>query len=58
MEAYSTGIRLKEIGVISGYDSTTEAALTKLFFLLGQENETQNVKIRLSENLRGEITIN
>ena len=58
MEAYSTGIILKEIGVVSGYDSTTEAALTKLFFLLGQENEIQNVKKRLSENLRGEITIN
>jgi L-asparaginase len=58
MEAYATGIRLKEIGVVNGFDSTTEAALTKLFFLLGQENETQVIKKRLSENLRGEITIN
>jgi len=58
MDAYATGIRLKEIGVINGFDSTTEAALTKLFFLLGQENETQVIKKRLSENLRGEITIN
>lgn len=58
MDAYATGIRLKEIGVINGFDSTTEAALTKLFFLLGQENETQVIKKRLAENLRGEITIN
>lgn len=58
MDAYTTGIRLKEIGVINGFDSTTEAALTKLFFLLGQENETQIVKKRLAENLRGEIAIN
>jgi L-asparaginase len=58
MEAYATGIRLKEIGVISGFDSTTEAALTKLFFLLGQEKDIQVVKKRLAENLRGEITIN
>ena len=35
MEAYSTGILLKKMGVVSGFDSTTEAAVAKLFFLLG-----------------------
>jgi L-asparaginase len=56
MDAYSTGILLKKIGVISGFDSTTEAALTKLFFILGQTNNIQNIKRMLQENLRGEIS--
>jgi len=56
MDAYSTGILLKKIGVISGFDSTTEAALTKLFFILGQTNDNQNIKRMLQKNLRGEIS--
>ncbi len=58
MDAYSTGIMLKKIGVVSGYDSTTEAALTKLFFLLGQNSDNMTIKSLLLKNLRGEITIN
>jgi L-asparaginase len=56
MDAYSTGILLKKIGVISGFDSTTEAALTKLFFILGQTNDIQDIKRILQKNLRGEIS--
>ena len=56
MDAYSTGILLKKIGVISGFDSTTEAALTKLFFILGQTNNIQEIKRILQKNLRGEIS--
>jgi len=57
MEAYSTGILLKKIGVLSGFDSTTEAALTKLFFLLGHHDDSQEVGELLIKNLRGEISI-
>lgn len=56
MEAYSTGILLKKAGVISGHDSTTEAALAKLFFLLGLGYDNQTVKRLFEVDLRGEIT--
>lgn len=57
MDAYATGVALKKEGVISGYDSTTEAALTKMFFVLGQTDRKEEVKALLESNLRGEITI-
>ena len=57
MDAYATGVALKKEGVISGYDSTTEAALTKMFFVLGQAKNADEIKKLLESNLRGEITI-
>ena len=57
MDAYATGIQLKKMGVISGYDSTIEAALTKLFFLTGKYTDNEIVKERMELCLRGEITI-
>lgn len=56
MDAYSTGILLKKIGVIGGFDSTTEASITKLFFILGYTNDTQEIKRMLENNMRGEIS--
>ncbi len=49
MDAYSTGILLKKIGVISGYDSTTEAAIAKLFFLLGQSSDNLAINTTLKK---------
>ncbi len=56
MEAYATGVSLKNIGVISGFDSTTEAALTKLFILMGQYADNETITALLNKNLRGEIS--
>ena len=57
MDAYATGIALKNEGVISGYDSTIEAAITKMFYVLGQTDDLCEAKRLLNSNLRGEISI-
>jgi L-asparaginase len=54
MTTYDAGRKLMETGVISGYDSTMEAALTKLMYLLGQCNNADDVKKLLAVSLRGE----
>ena len=56
MDLYATGKSLKEAGVVSGYDITTEAALGKLFVLMGQSDDNGWVKAWLGENLSGEIS--
>jgi L-asparaginase len=57
MSIYATGKALKELGVISGQDITTEGALVKLFYLMGKSKDNECVKKRLGENLQGEISI-
>ncbi|MBE6214874.1 MAG: type I asparaginase [Bacteroidales bacterium] len=56
MDIYATGKSLKELGVINAYDSTTESALGKLFYLMGLNAEDEDVKRMLCNNLRGEIS--
>ena len=55
MGVYATGMGLKGAGVVNGYDSTTESALAKLFFLMGQYDDNEIVKSKFEKNLRGEI---
>jgi len=57
MSRYDTGNWLKECGVISGYDSTVECAVTKLMYLIGRYHNKDKVIQCMNKSLRGEVTI-
>lgn len=53
---YDTSIGLKEIGVISGLDITTESALAKLMYLLNEDLSNTDFKKYFQKSMRGEIS--
>lgn len=57
MGRYDTGYQLKSAGVISGYDSTVESAVTKLMYLQARYTDNHQVRTYMMRNIRGEMTI-
>lgn len=56
MRRYGTGLQLLQAGVVSGYDSTPECAITKLMFLLGHDFSPEETRRLMDSDLAGEIT--
>jgi L-asparaginase len=57
LSEYATGAALARAGVVSGYDMTAEAALTKLYHLFSRDGSAGDVKREMQRDLRGEVTI-
>ena len=58
LRVYQVGNQLLDLGVIQGRDMTTEAAMTKLMWALGQNMNPEQVKDLFEKSLAGEITKN
>jgi len=53
---YETSKKLQQMGIVSGFDMTFEATVTKLMYLLGQGLTYREVSSLMEQSLRGELT--
>jgi L-asparaginase len=53
---YQVGVKLLELGVIQGRDMTSEAAMTKLMWAIGQGMDNDEIARLFATNLAGEVT--
>jgi L-asparaginase len=57
MHRYQNGQKLEKLGVISGHDLTTEAALAKMMYLFGRDNSSSEVNRLMQVALSGELSL-
>ncbi len=55
MNMYETGKKLEEVGVISAKDMTSECAIVKLMFALGENKNIEDVRNYMRKNIAGEL---
>ena len=56
LQVYQVGNKLLQLGVIQGRDMTTEAAMTKLMWAIGQGMSQKEIRKLFSIDLAGEVT--
>ena len=54
--AYATSKALQEVDAVSGLDMTTEAAVTKMYYLFSCGLSKEEIKEKMSQDLRGELS--
>ena len=57
LQVYQVGTKLLELGVIQGRDMTSEAAMTKLMWAIGQGMNPEEIKDLFGKNLAGEVDV-